>query len=166
MFLLDTNVLSELMRPDPGQPVADWVANQPLQALLPAAPCQAEIFAGIAILPDGRRRNQLAAAAHAMFADDFAARVLPFDADAATTYADPFAARRRAGWPTPTIDMMIAAIARIHGISVVTRNVADFNGCGVAVIKSLAVGMNGPRRKAFRDAPLPPRRWRRISRMR
>jgi predicted nucleic acid-binding protein len=134
MFLLDTNVLSELMRPDPGQEVAAWIASQALEALFTAAPCQAEILAGIAVLPEGRRRRELTAAAEAMFSDDFAARVLPFDAAAAVAYAALFAARRRAGRSTATIDLMIAAIAQTQGVSLVTRNVADFDGCSVAVI--------------------------------
>jgi hypothetical protein len=134
MFLLDTNVLSELMRPQPAQPVADWVAGQALEALCTAAPCQAEILAGIAVLPEGRRRADLTVAADGMFADDFAGRVLPFDDQAATAYAALFAARKRAGRAASTIDLMVAAIARSQGATIVTRNVADFSGCGVDVI--------------------------------
>lgn len=97
-------------------------------------PCQAEILAGIAVLPEGRRRAALAAAAAAMFAEDFAERILPFDAAAAAAYAELFAARRQAGRPVATIDLMVTAIARARGASVVTRNVRDFSGCGVGVI--------------------------------
>src|SRR5712671_4318868 len=132
MFLLDTNVLSALMRPEPPPAVAAWVSGRPLEQLFTAAPCQAEILAGIAVLPDSRRRADLEAAARAMFADDFEGRVLAFDGAAALDYADIFAARRRAGRPSATIDLMIAAIARARGVGVATRNIGDFEGCGIA----------------------------------
>src|SRR4051794_8273734 len=134
MFLLDTNVLSAMMHPAPAPAVAAWVSGQPAARLFTAAPCQAEILGGIAILPDGHRRAALETAARAMFAEEFAARVLPFDSAAALAYAALFAARRQAGRPAATIDLLIAAIARAQGASVVTRNVADFQGFGVSVI--------------------------------
>jgi predicted nucleic acid-binding protein len=134
LVLLDTNVLSELMRPAPTEAVTDWVASQALETLCTAAPCQAEILAGIAVLPEGRRRDALAAAADGMFAEDFAGRVLPFDDPAARAYATLFAARQQAGRPAGTIDLMVAAIARSQGAAVATRNGPDFAGCGIAVI--------------------------------
>ena len=82
----------------------------------------------------GRRRAALEEAARAMFADDFSGRILPFDTEAAAAYAEVFAARRTAGRPSGTADLMLAAIARVRGASVVTRNVADFEGVGVAII--------------------------------
>jgi predicted nucleic acid-binding protein len=84
--------------------------------------------------PSGRRRNALEEAARAVFADDFRGRILAFDSDAALAYADLFVARRTAGRPIGTIDLMVAAIARVHGASVVTRNVADFAGIGLPII--------------------------------
>lgn len=134
LLLLDTNVLSELMRPAPAPAVLDWVAGQALETLVTAAPCQAEILAGIAVLPEGRRRADLDAAAAGMFAEDFSGRILPFDDQAATAYAMLFAARRQAGRPVATIDLMVAAIARAQGARVVTRNLRDFAGCGVDAI--------------------------------
>jgi hypothetical protein len=134
MVLLDTNVLSELMRPAPTDAVTDWIAGQALETLCTAAPCQAEILAGIAVLPEGRRRDALAAAADGMFAEDFAGRILPFDDQAAGAYAALFAARQQAGRPTGTIDLMVAAIARSQGASVATRNGPDFAGFGLVVI--------------------------------
>jgi predicted nucleic acid-binding protein len=134
MFLLDTNVLSTLMSATPAPEVAAWVSGQPVEHLFTAAICQAEILSGLAIMPDGRRRQDLEAAARAMFEDDFEGRVLPFNMAAAVTYADIFAARRRVGRPTATVDLMIASVARSQGISVVTRNVADFDECGVGVV--------------------------------
>ena len=134
MFLLDTNVLSALMMMQPPPEIAAWVSAQPDDLLFTAAVCQAEILAGLAILPEGRRRAELAAAAQAMFSEDFEARVLPFDTLAAQDYADMYAACRSAGRPAAALDLMIAAIARVNGASVVTRNVADFEASGVQVI--------------------------------
>jgi predicted nucleic acid-binding protein len=134
MFLLDTNVLSAMMRAGPVPEVAAWVSGQPAELLFTAAICQAEILAGLAIMPEGRRRADLEAAARAMFLEDFEGRVLPFDTAAAIAYAELFAARRRAGRPAATVDLMIASVARSNGASVVTRNVADFAACGIAII--------------------------------
>jgi predicted nucleic acid-binding protein len=134
MFILDTNVLSNAMAAHPAPAVAAWIAGQPLELLFTASICQAEILSGIAILPQGRRRASLEAAANALFRDDFAGRVLPFDGEAAVAYADVFSARRRAGRPAATADLMIAAIARTKGASVVTRDIGDFEDCGLTVI--------------------------------
>lgn len=134
MLVLDTNMLSEMMRAEPEPKIADWIVRQPSDALFTAAMCQAEILAGLAIIPSGRRRADLEGAARAMFADDFAGRVLPFDTEAASTYAEIFAARRKLGRPSGTIDLMLAAIARARRASVVTRNVADFEGVGVTIV--------------------------------
>jgi len=84
-------------------------------------------------MPEGRRRSDLEAAARAMFSEDFDGRVLPFDMAAAVAYADLFAARQRAGRPAAIVDLMIASVARCNGASVVTRNVADFDECGIVV---------------------------------
>ena len=134
MLVLDTNVLSVMMSAEPAREVADWLLGQPSETLFTAAVCQAEILSGVAILPDGRRRAELKEAACAMFADDFRGRVLPFDTEAAAAYAEVFAARRKAGRPAGIIDLMLAAIARVRGASVVTRNVADFEGVGLTII--------------------------------
>lgn len=134
MLMLDTNMLSEMMATTPAQKVADWILEQPSEELFTAAVCQAEILSGIAILPAGRRRADLEEAARAMFADDFQGRVLPFDTEAAAVYAEMFAARRKIGRSVGTVDLMIAAIARGRGASVVTRNVADFEGVGLTII--------------------------------
>ncbi len=104
MFLLDTNVLSDLMTLRPSPEVAVWFSAQPEHLLLfPAAVSQAEILSGLAILPQGRRRTQLEMAARVMFLDDFDVRVLPFDTIAAENYADIYAQRRRAGRAVPTL---------------------------------------------------------------
>jgi toxin FitB len=139
MFVLDTNVLSAMMTAEPVPEVADWMSGRPADLLFTAAVCQAEILAGIAILPQGRRRKDLEAAARAMFAEDFESRVLPFDMEAAVAYADIFAARKtRVGRPTATIDLVIASISRSRGATLVTRNVADFEDCGVRIVNPWA----------------------------
>jgi toxin FitB len=138
MFLLDTNVLSTVMGTRPVPQVADWMAAQPPDQLFTAAVCQAEILSGIAVLPKGRRRDGLEMAALAMFREDFAGRVLPFDTDAAAVYAELFALRRAAGRPPATADLMIAATARVHNASVVTRDSRDFEGCGLTLVNPWA----------------------------
>jgi predicted nucleic acid-binding protein len=110
------------------------VLEQPEEQLFTTTISQAEILSGLAIMEKGRRRQALEAAAKAMFAEDFEERVLPFDQEAAVAYAEIFADRRRAGRPTATLDLMIAAVARSHGASVVTRDIGGFEFCGVALI--------------------------------
>ena len=139
MFLLDTNILSAMMSPHPTPEVAAWVAAQRIDTLFTASVCQAEILSGLAILPDGRRRQALEAAAHAMFAEDFAGRVLPFGTEAAIAYAHLFATRRQAGRPTATLDLMIAAIAHNHGAAIVTRDSGGFEGCGLTIVDPWAM---------------------------
>jgi hypothetical protein len=134
MFVLDTNVLSAVMGSQPVPEAAAWVAGQPEELLYTTAVCQAEVLAGIKILPEGHRRRGLEAMAKAIFANAFDGRVLPFDTEAAAAYGEIFAARKRAGRPTAPHDLMIAAIARANGANMVTRNVADFEGCGLTLI--------------------------------
>ena len=109
MFVLDTNILSAMMSTQAVPQVAAWIAGQPADLLFTTSVSQAEILSGLAIMAEGRRRLDLEAAARAMFLEDFEGRVLPFDMDAAIAYADIFAARRRAGRPTATVDLMIAS---------------------------------------------------------
>ena len=134
MIILDTNVISELMRATPATAVVRWMNGQPATSLYLTSITQAEILHGIQFLPRGKRRDAIAAAAAAVFEQDFAGRVLPFGSDAAVTYAGIAAARRRAGRPISGFDAQIAAIARAHDADLATRNVDDFEGCGVDVI--------------------------------
>src|ERR1700734_3202944 len=97
MVVLDTNVISELMRPDPSPSVTEWIAAQPRTTLYTTTISQAEILYGIALLPKGRRRDKLAAAAEAVFDEDLAGRVLAFRTAAAAYYARIMASRRRSG---------------------------------------------------------------------
>jgi predicted nucleic acid-binding protein len=134
MIVLDTNVLSELMKPAPAERVTRWIAAQPATSLYTTTVTQAEILHGVMLLPAGRRRNAVESAAEAMFKEDFAGRVLPFGSDAARLYARIAAERCRAGRPISHFDAQIAAITRAAGAAVATRNVADYDGCGVKVI--------------------------------
>lgn len=134
MIVLDTNVLSELMKAKPADEVAAWVGAQPTTSLFVTAINQAEILYGIRLLPDGRRRSAFEVAAKAMFEEDFASRVLAFGHDAAEAYAGIAATRRRLGRPMPQFDAQIAAIVRSTGATLATRNVADFAGCDLTVI--------------------------------
>ena len=140
MFVLATNILSAMMSTRVVPEVAEWIAGQPVGLLFTTSISQAEILSGIAIMPESRRRSDLEAAAGAMFLEDFEGRVLPFDMNAAVAYADIFAARRRAGRPTATIDLLIASVARSHHASVVTRDVSGFEGCGLRVINPWKAG--------------------------
>ena len=134
MIILDTNVLSELMKSKPAGPVVAWIAEQPTAGLYTTAITQAEILHGLMLLPAGRRRRALEAAATSMFAEDFEGRILGFGTDAAPAYARIASDRRVAGRPISHFDAQIAAIARSTGATVATRNVDDFDGCGVMVV--------------------------------
>ena len=134
MFVLDTNVVSELMRERPNSEVLGWMDNQLTGNLFVTSVTEAEIRTGIAILPEGERQRGLAAAAERLFGVFFAERILPFDSDAAQAYAMLAAERRVAGRPISQADCQIAAIAHSRGASVVTRDVDDFEGCGLDVI--------------------------------
>jgi predicted nucleic acid-binding protein len=122
------------MRPEPHPAVLAWIAGQPRSALFTTGINQAEILYGIAMLPEGRRRAALAAAAKAMFADDLAGHVLPFSAAAAGHYADIVVARRRAGNPIEGFDALIAATALAAGADVAARDTGGFEGCGLTLI--------------------------------
>jgi hypothetical protein len=134
VIILDTNVLSELMRPEPTVNVREWVASQPASRLFITAITQAEVLFGIALLPGGRRRDRIAAAAKAMFTEDFSGRILPFGADAAPLYAEIAVVGRNRGRPISQWDAQIAAIARATGATLATRNVADFEHCAIELI--------------------------------
>jgi predicted nucleic acid-binding protein len=134
VIVVDTNVISELMRGEPHPAVLSWAAAQPRSLLYASYVSQAEILYGIAALPEGRRRTALAAAAEAMFAEDFAGRLLSFEARAAARYPEIVLARRQAGKPIEKFDALIAAIALAAGASIATRDTGGFTGCGLTVI--------------------------------
>src|SRR5436190_22321199 len=115
MIILDTNVLSELMKPSPAAPVVGWVGAQPAASLYTTSVTQAEVLHGLMLLPGGRRRRALEAAATSMFDEEFGGRILGFGTEAAPPYARIASDRRRAGRPISHFDAQIAAIARFAG---------------------------------------------------
>lgn len=133
--LLDTNVLSELMRAKPSVEVLDWFERQPDATYFISAITCAEILLGIALLPAGKRRDGLAASAEQMFSEDFSGRSLAFDEHCAAEYALLVAARTRQGKAISTEDAQIAAIALTHRLPLATRNGKDFMAIeGLAVL--------------------------------
>jgi toxin FitB len=131
VIVLDTNVISEVMRPVPYAQVMTWLRGQPLQELTITAVSVAEISYGLRLLPQGRRRSDLGARFRTFLAHGFSDRILAFDAEAADLYGEIVTIRRAAGHPIEAFDAMIAAIARSRAASIATRNVVDFEGCGV-----------------------------------
>lgn len=134
MFVLDTNVVSELIRPTPELSVTAWVAGQAASSLFLTAVNEAELRFGVEIMPAGARRDSVGAAIDALLREDFAGRILPFDSLAAAAYATLAARRRAAGQPVAQADAQVAAIAAANDMAVVTRNTADFNDTGVDVV--------------------------------
>jgi predicted nucleic acid-binding protein len=134
VIILDTNVLAELMRPKPSPRVVAWVANQPATELFTTSITEAEIFYGIELLTKGKRRDGLLAAAEAMFAEDLAGSVFGFESNAARVFSRIAAYRRALGRPISHADAQIAAISQVRGAKLATRNVADFQDCGLDVV--------------------------------
>src|ERR1700687_3837605 len=134
MIIIDTNVLSEALRPEPESVVLDWIANQPRASLFTTTVARGEILYGIRLLSEGKRRRGLWDAAKKIFDEDFTDQVLSFDSDAADMYAEIAASRRTAGKPISQFDAMIVAMARSRGASLATRNVKDFEDYGVDVV--------------------------------
>ncbi|MDE0176210.1 MAG: type II toxin-antitoxin system VapC family toxin [Defluviicoccus sp.] len=137
-IVIDTNVVSELMRLTPEPAVMAWFARRNAEELYLTAVAEAELRAGAAILPAGRRRDRLSAEVDAVVREDFAGRVLPFDSAAARAYAAIAASRGSTGRPILEADCQIAAIARSRGMAVATRNVRDFSGTGIEVLNPWA----------------------------
>jgi predicted nucleic acid-binding protein len=133
MIILDTNVVSEAMRKSPAPAVAAWMARENPNDLFMTAISEAEILLGIATLPDSRRKKELQAAALRVFAL-FASRVLPFESTAAQSFAEIVARRRSMGLPISNFDAQIAAVAHSRGMSLATRNTADFRGVRIELI--------------------------------
>ncbi|MGR3715980.1 MAG: type II toxin-antitoxin system VapC family toxin [Thermohalobaculum sp.] len=134
MIILDTNALSELMKIDPDPTVRAWFSRQERLNLFITSITEAEIWQGIELLPDGRRRRLLEQAAITMIARDFSGRTLGFDSRAAESYGKLAAELRKAGRSIGMADIQIAAIARVHGFAVATRNTRHFTDCGIELI--------------------------------
>ncbi len=134
MIILDTNVLSETLRPVPDECVLTWLGAQPRSALFTTTVTRGELLYGMHLLPDGQRKTNLLSAVLSIFDADLAGQVLSFDSDAADAYAEIAANRKAAGKPISQFDAMIAAIARSRGADLATRNAKDFVDCGISVI--------------------------------
>jgi len=133
MIILDTNIVSELLRPAPEPKIETWLAAQEgAQVYLTAS--EAELRFGVAILEEGKRKDALALVVEGMLCEDFRDRALPFDGAVAEAYAAIAAEQRAAGRSISQFDCQIAAIGRTQGASVATRNAKDFEGCGIEVI--------------------------------
>ena len=133
MIVLDTNVVSEAMKPEPDPAVRDWLDYQTAETLYISSVTVAELLFGIGALPEGRRKQKLAATLDGML-PLFEGRILAFDSNAARHYADLAVAARKAGRGFPTPDGYIAAIATAHGFAVATRDASAFDAAGVPVI--------------------------------
>ena len=138
--LVDTNVVSELIRRSPDPAVEDWAATHDIEDLFFSAVGEAELRYGATILAPGRRRETLFADIERLLRDAFDNRILSFDSAAARAYADIAAMRRSAGRPTQPADCQIAAIARSRGMTVATRNVRDFGDMGIDVVDPWTAG--------------------------
>jgi toxin FitB len=140
MTILDTNVISEIMQPKLSPRVIEWWSSQDASGELffTTTVNVAEILYGIALLAKGKRHDKLLAEAEGMFAEDFAGRILPFDEQAARAFAEVAAGRRERGRPIAEFDAEIAAIALSRRAILATRNIADFEGCGVRLVNPWA----------------------------
>jgi len=125
MILLDTNVLSELMKANATPQVVEWLDQQSAPDLFICAITRAEIELGICLLADGRKKQQIAQAALGMF-DEFSGRCLPFEENSAIHYAKLVARRQKSGRLISVEDAQISAIALVHGMKLATRNTRDF----------------------------------------
>lgn len=140
MILLDTNVISEMMKANPDAGVKKWLGAQPETTVFISSITEAELHYGTAILPAGRRRTNIEAEIASVLAEYFAERTLPFDSAAAVAYGAIAAARRLARRPISQFDGQIAAIARSRGATLASRNASDFQNCGIGVINPWALG--------------------------
>lgn len=133
MIVLDTNVVSEAMKPEPAAAVRDWLDAQAAETLYLSSVTVAELLFGIGALPDGRRKEKLALTLDGLLGL-FEGRILPFDTAAARRYADLAVAARQSGKGFPTPNGYIAAIATAHGFAVATRDASAFKAAGVSII--------------------------------
>jgi hypothetical protein len=139
MIIVDTNVLSEVIRSAPEERVAAWFEAQDRGSTFSTVINRAEMLAGVEILPSGRRKDVLHALVTELFETQFGQSLLSFDVGAADSYAQVVAARRRSGLPIGIMDAQIAAIARVHGAAIATRDVDGFTGIGIELINPWAV---------------------------
>jgi toxin FitB len=134
MIALDTNVISELFLEAPDTAVLRWFESQNANDLFITSITEAELLRGVSILPDGRRKSALLYVITQMLERDFENRILAFDTASAKHYADIFSKRQTVGRPISAFDCMIAATAKALRFTVATRNVKDFEGCGIEIV--------------------------------
>lgn len=134
MIILDTNVISELMKDQPDPQVKQWIGSQKTRDLALTAIAIAEIVRGLSRLPNGKRRHTLEQNFSAFVHEAFGGRIFPFDEDAALVYGNLAASREQAGMKADPVDLMIASIAKNHNASIATRNIKDFTGCEITLI--------------------------------
>jgi predicted nucleic acid-binding protein len=139
MILIDTNVISEVMKVSPSLQVLEWLNHQDSNELYVSAITIGEIEYGLRILPDGRRRLELKERFGRFISAAFTQRILAFDVSAARTYGDVMGLRKELGRPMSMPDGQIAAIARCRGLSIATRNTSDFEECGVDLINPFSI---------------------------
>jgi len=134
MIVLDTNVLSEAIKPDASERVLAWLAHQPRSNFFTTAITKAELLYGVEVMPKGQRRSALHAAITRILTQLLSDRILPFDSDAAEVYSRLAASRKAMGRPISEADAQIAAIAHSRGAALATRNTPDFEHCGIKVV--------------------------------
>jgi predicted nucleic acid-binding protein len=134
MILLDTNVISEAMRPSPEPAVMAWLKSQNRAELWTCTIVVAEIYSGLDLMSTGKRQRQLFERAELMFGEFFGARILAFDLPAARAYGAVLKARQSQGLPIDEMDALLAATALANGAALATRNVAHFQSCGIHIL--------------------------------
>lgn len=138
MIILDTNVVTEVMKPSPIAAVLTWLNAQEASTLFLTTITLGEIRYGLCAMPRGVRRQRLEEGFERVIAAAFAGRILAFDEHAAVHYGEVMARRKELGRPLSVLDGQIAAIARLHGFAVATRNVRDFLACGIEIVDPFA----------------------------
>jgi predicted nucleic acid-binding protein len=134
MIILDTNVIAELMREVPDSKVASWIQRIATKNLALTVIVVAEILRGLERLPKGKRRQRLEQSFKEFIQQGFRGRIYPFDEEAAYLYGGIATGREKAGLSVDPVDLMIASIAKNLQASIATRNIKDFEGCGITLI--------------------------------
>jgi toxin FitB len=134
MIILDTNVVSEPMKPNGDPAVRAWLDRQVAETLYLTATSLSELLTGVELLPEGKRKQGLAAALSGLMLRLFGSRILPFDQQAAITYASLIGQAKAIGHPISVADGQIAAIAKTHGFTVATRDTTPFTSVGVSIL--------------------------------
>ena len=134
MIVLDTNIVSELMREQPSPSVAEWIQSFDPNQFTITSITIAEIMRGLARMPEGKRRRKLKQSFDGFIHDAFSSKILAFDEQAAFLYGEISASREKKGLSVDPVDLMITAIAKYHNATIATRNVRDFEACGIKLI--------------------------------